>query len=40
MLCEEGRVRLVFTYKFGKTDLKSKTVQTKANDDELSRLAH
>jgi len=32
------RVRLSFTYKFGKTGLKSHQVQTKANADELNRL--
>jgi len=34
------RVRLSFTYKFGKADLKTKQVHTKANDDELNRLGH
>ena len=32
------RVKLSFTYKFGKTDLKSKRVQPKGNGDELNRL--
>lgn len=32
------RVRLSFTYKFGKTSLKGHQVQTKANVDELNRL--
>lgn len=34
------RVRLAFTYNFGKADLKSKPVQTKGNNDELNRLGH
>jgi ferric enterobactin receptor len=34
------RVRLSFTYKFGKADLKSRQVKTQGNADELGRLAH